>query len=77
VNQLRAAGAEKVWRGTASGVKTDRAQLRRVLDQLEAGGRKRSRGSVHKSPTPKADAQISLAPRSRNVKARWKGTFNS
>jgi DNA invertase Pin-like site-specific DNA recombinase len=37
VKQLRAAGAEKVWRETASGAKTDRAQLRRVLDQLDAG----------------------------------------
>ena len=37
VKQLRAAGAEKVWRETASGAKTDRAQLRRVLAQLNAG----------------------------------------
>jgi DNA invertase Pin-like site-specific DNA recombinase len=37
VRQLRAAGAEKVYRETASGAKTDRAQLRRVLDQLAAG----------------------------------------
>jgi DNA invertase Pin-like site-specific DNA recombinase len=35
--QLRAAGAEKIWRETTSGAKTDRAQLRRVLDQLDAG----------------------------------------
>jgi DNA invertase Pin-like site-specific DNA recombinase len=34
---LRAAGAEKVWRETASGAKADRAQLRHVLDQLDAG----------------------------------------
>ena len=34
---MRAAGAEKVYRETASGAKTDRAQLRRVLDQLDAG----------------------------------------
>ena len=37
VKQLRAAGAAKVWRETASGAKTDRAQLRRLLDQLDAG----------------------------------------
>jgi DNA invertase Pin-like site-specific DNA recombinase len=37
VKQLRSAGAEKVWRETASGAKTDRAQLRRLLDQLDAG----------------------------------------
>src|SRR5450755_2732280 len=37
VRQLKAAGARKVWRETASGAKTDRAQLRRVLDQLDAG----------------------------------------
>jgi DNA invertase Pin-like site-specific DNA recombinase len=34
VKQLRAAGAEKVFRETASGAKTDRAQLRRALGQL-------------------------------------------
>jgi DNA invertase Pin-like site-specific DNA recombinase len=34
VKQLRAAGAEKVFRETASGARADRAQLRRVLDQL-------------------------------------------
>jgi DNA invertase Pin-like site-specific DNA recombinase len=37
VRQLRAAGARKVWRETASGAKADRTQLRRVLDQLERG----------------------------------------
>jgi DNA invertase Pin-like site-specific DNA recombinase len=37
VGQLRAAGARKVWRETASGAKADRAQLRRALDQLDAG----------------------------------------
>src|SRR5271155_1982243 len=37
VRQLKAAGARKVWRETASGAKTDRVQLRRVLDQLDAG----------------------------------------
>jgi DNA invertase Pin-like site-specific DNA recombinase len=37
VKQLRAAGAEKVFRETASGARTDRAQLRRVIGQLEKG----------------------------------------
>ncbi len=37
VCQLRAAGAAKVFREVASGAKTDRAQLRRVLGQLVAG----------------------------------------
>lgn len=37
VKQLRAAGAEKIYRETASGAKTDRTQLRRVLGQLAAG----------------------------------------
>jgi DNA invertase Pin-like site-specific DNA recombinase len=37
VRQLRAAGAEEVWRETASGAKTDRVQLRRALAQLDAG----------------------------------------
>ena len=37
VRQLRAAGAGKVFREVASGAKTDRAQLRRLLAQLKAG----------------------------------------
>jgi DNA invertase Pin-like site-specific DNA recombinase len=35
--QLRAAGADKVFREVATGAKSDRAQLRRVIDQLDAG----------------------------------------
>jgi DNA invertase Pin-like site-specific DNA recombinase len=34
---LTAAGAEKIFREVASGAKTDRAQLRWALDQLNAG----------------------------------------
>jgi DNA invertase Pin-like site-specific DNA recombinase len=34
---LTGAGAEKIFREVASGAKTDRAQLRRVLDRLDAG----------------------------------------
>jgi DNA invertase Pin-like site-specific DNA recombinase len=37
VEALTAAGAAKVFRETASGTKTDRAQLRKALDQLDAG----------------------------------------
>jgi DNA invertase Pin-like site-specific DNA recombinase len=37
VRQLRAAGAEKVFREVASGAKTERAQLGRLLAQLAAG----------------------------------------
>jgi DNA invertase Pin-like site-specific DNA recombinase len=37
VKQLRAAGAEKVFRETASGAKSDRAQLRLVLAKLDKG----------------------------------------
>jgi DNA invertase Pin-like site-specific DNA recombinase len=37
VKQLRAAGAEKVYRETASGAKADRSQLRRTLAALEPG----------------------------------------
>jgi DNA invertase Pin-like site-specific DNA recombinase len=36
VAELRTHGAGKVFREEASGAKTDRAQLRRVLDQLDA-----------------------------------------
>src|ERR1700686_792935 len=37
VRQLAKAGCKKVFREVASGAKTDRSQLRRVLDQIEAG----------------------------------------
>jgi DNA invertase Pin-like site-specific DNA recombinase len=37
MKQLRAAGAEKIFKETASGAKTDRAQLRRALDQIGKG----------------------------------------
>jgi DNA invertase Pin-like site-specific DNA recombinase len=37
VRQLRAVGAHKVFREVASGAKTDRAQLRRLLGVLDAG----------------------------------------
>jgi DNA invertase Pin-like site-specific DNA recombinase len=37
VRQLTKAGCKKVFREVASGAKTDRSQLRRVLDRLEAG----------------------------------------
>jgi DNA invertase Pin-like site-specific DNA recombinase len=37
VAALTAAGAEKTFREVASGAKTDRAQLRRMLAQLDAG----------------------------------------
>jgi DNA invertase Pin-like site-specific DNA recombinase len=37
VRQFRAAGAEKVFRETASGARTDRAQLRRAIDAIDKG----------------------------------------
>jgi len=37
VRQLTKAGCKKVFRETASGVKTDRTQLRKVLEQVDAG----------------------------------------
>src|SRR5439155_2216536 len=37
IRQLRAAGASKVFREVASGAKTDRPQLRRLLAALDAG----------------------------------------
>jgi DNA invertase Pin-like site-specific DNA recombinase len=37
VRQLSKAGCKKVFRETASGAKTDRAQRRRLLGQLAAG----------------------------------------
>ena len=44
VRQLTKAGCRKVFREVASGAKTDRAQLRRLLGQLEAGDVLTSRG---------------------------------
>jgi hypothetical protein len=38
VRQLSKAGCKKVFRETASGAQTDRAQLRKALDLLDAGG---------------------------------------
>jgi DNA invertase Pin-like site-specific DNA recombinase len=37
VRQLTKPGCKKVFRETASGAKTDRSQLRKALDQLDAG----------------------------------------
>jgi DNA invertase Pin-like site-specific DNA recombinase len=37
VRQLTEAGCKKVFRETASGAKTDRTQLRKALDQIDAG----------------------------------------
>jgi DNA invertase Pin-like site-specific DNA recombinase len=37
VRQLTQAGCKQVFREVASGAKTDRSQLRRALDQLDAG----------------------------------------
>ncbi|MGP0106436.1 recombinase family protein, partial [Rhodoblastus sp.] len=37
VRALRAAGAKQVFKETASGAKTDRAQLRQVVAQLDKG----------------------------------------
>jgi DNA invertase Pin-like site-specific DNA recombinase len=37
VRQLRAAGAKKIFREVASGAKTDRPQLRRLLAEVGPG----------------------------------------
>jgi DNA invertase Pin-like site-specific DNA recombinase len=37
VRQLRAAGAKKIFREVASGAKTDRAQLRRLMAEIGPG----------------------------------------
>ncbi|GAC1541340.1 MAG: hypothetical protein NVS2B4_20520 [Ramlibacter sp.] len=37
VRQLTKAGCKKVFRETASGAKTDRSQLRKAFEQLDAG----------------------------------------
>jgi DNA invertase Pin-like site-specific DNA recombinase len=75
VRQLKAAGARKVWRETASGAKTDRVQLRRVLDQLDAGDvlmvTRLDRLARRRSPRGKLDSDRSathgLTPRHRTA----------
>ena len=37
LTQLKAAGCGKVFQETASGARTDRVQLRKAIDRLEAG----------------------------------------
>jgi DNA invertase Pin-like site-specific DNA recombinase len=39
-HQLTAAGCEKIFREVASGAKTDRAQLHRLVDSLSRLGRR-------------------------------------
>src|SRR5580704_18079528 len=58
VATLRKQGAGKVFREVASGGKTDRAQLRRLLDQLDAGDvdgdTARPAGAIHPRPVEHA-----------------------
>jgi Resolvase, N terminal domain len=71
VKQLRAAGAEKVWREKASGAKTDRAQLHRVLAQLDAGDVlmvTRLRLRVHRSvPRPRVRERATRTERRQKL----------
>jgi hypothetical protein len=65
VRQLRAVGCEKIYREKASGANTDRAQLRRVLDQLDAGDvlmvtrldRLAARRAIFSTPSPRSPAK--------------------
>src|SRR5882724_9179945 len=69
VTDLRKHGAGKVFREVASGAKTDRAQLRRWLDVLEAGdGRARAvaRGQRMGRPFNLTDHQKREAIKRRN-----------
>jgi DNA invertase Pin-like site-specific DNA recombinase len=72
VRQLSRAGCTKVIREVASGAKTDRAQLRRLLGQLAAGDvlmvRRLDRlaRSTRDLPTPS-----SRSPNARPDSARW------
>jgi hypothetical protein len=53
VRQLAKAGRKKVYREVASGAKTDRAQLRRLLDVLDAGDdgdQARPAGAINPQP---------------------------
>jgi Resolvase, N terminal domain len=66
VRQLRAAGARQVFREVASGAKTDRAQLRRVLAQLDAGDvlmvtrlDRLARSTRFRCATPRSENKIS------------------
>jgi len=73
VRQLRAAGAEKVFRETASGARSDRAQLRRSLDQIDKGDvlmvtrldrlARSTRDLLNTQRAPSADAHVSCSER--------------
>jgi hypothetical protein len=59
VRQLTKAGCKKVFREVASGAKTERAQLRRLLDQLDASDvltvdAARPTGAIHPRPVEHA-----------------------
>ncbi len=61
VRQLRSAGAGKVFREVASGAKTDRAQLRRLLTEFAAGGGVKRTPLAEPMPDQIASAMITLA----------------
>ena len=69
VCQLRAVRADKVFREVASGAKTDRAQLRRVLAELDAG---RTADNDAARPNSAIDprARSRRSPRRKPVSAR-------
>jgi DNA invertase Pin-like site-specific DNA recombinase len=60
VRQLTRAGCKKVFRETASGAKTDRAQLRKALDQL-GGGDVRADGDLDRLARSARDLLNTLA----------------
>jgi hypothetical protein len=68
VRQLKAAGARQVFREVASGAKTDRAQLRRVLARRR-GHAPRSPGAIDAQPFeyPRGDRQQGAPASDRSV----------
>jgi hypothetical protein len=68
VRELKAAGARQVFREVASGAKTDRAQLRRVLAQL--AGDVLEHPSRRSPPRAPASDRLRRMGRQREVRAR-------
>jgi transcriptional regulator GlxA family with amidase domain len=65
VRQLTKAGCKKVFREVASGAKTDRAQLRKLLDQLGARGQTLGITTARSSKVIRKEVRLSVTHFSR------------
>jgi DNA invertase Pin-like site-specific DNA recombinase len=82
VRQLTKADCKKVFRGVASGAKTDRAQLRRLLGVLDAGDvadgdAARPAGAIHPRPVEHARGDRRSESCFRSLGDAWVDTTTS